>query len=144
MHFLELNFEYLVVMMRLILIISTKQAYVWGFDIRTWQKHLNPLTWPEILRQFALSAGFGPQLKKKSTERGGLNDSEVCLHNLPVIVIIQFLHACKDNVQAPKMIVLNPLIPFWGLEFLFKTVNLYRVNPHYYVCNSCKFRSLWL
>ncbi|XP_027159398.1 homeobox-DDT domain protein RLT1 isoform X1 [Coffea eugenioides] len=51
-------------------------AYVWGFDIRTWQKHLNPLTWPEILRQFALSAGFGPQLKKKSTERGGLNDSE--------------------------------------------------------------------
>ncbi|KAL3519817.1 hypothetical protein ACH5RR_017966 [Cinchona calisaya] len=51
-------------------------AYVWGFDIRSWQKHLNPLTWPEILRQFALSAGFGPQLKKKSTERGGLNDND--------------------------------------------------------------------
>ncbi|XP_043687473.1 homeobox-DDT domain protein RLT2-like [Telopea speciosissima] len=39
-------------------------AYAWGFDIRSWQRHLNPLTWPEILRQFALSAGFGPQLKK--------------------------------------------------------------------------------
>ncbi|KAF9609028.1 hypothetical protein IFM89_012468 [Coptis chinensis] len=44
-------------------------AYAWGFDIRCWQSHLNPMTWPEILRQFALSAGFGPQLKKRSLER---------------------------------------------------------------------------
>ncbi|CAJ2642212.1 unnamed protein product [Trifolium pratense] len=44
-------------------------AYVWGFDIRNWQRHLNPLTWPEILRQFALSAGFGPQLKKQNIEQ---------------------------------------------------------------------------
>ncbi|XP_062105928.1 homeobox-DDT domain protein RLT2 isoform X2 [Humulus lupulus] len=43
-------------------------AYAWGFDIRSWQNHLNPLTWPEILRQFALSAGFGPQLKKRNAE----------------------------------------------------------------------------
>ncbi|CAK8577051.1 unnamed protein product [Lathyrus sativus] len=43
-------------------------AYAWGFDIRNWQRHLNPLTWPEILRQFALSAGFGPQLKKHNIE----------------------------------------------------------------------------
>ncbi|XP_010538181.1 PREDICTED: homeobox-DDT domain protein RLT1-like isoform X3 [Tarenaya hassleriana] len=42
-------------------------AYAWGFDIRSWQKHLNPLTWPEILRQLALSAGFGPRLKKKGS-----------------------------------------------------------------------------
>ncbi|XP_076899064.1 homeobox-DDT domain protein RLT1-like [Bidens hawaiensis] len=41
-------------------------AYMWGFNIRNWLKHLNPLTWPEILRQFALSAGFGPQLKDKA------------------------------------------------------------------------------
>lgn len=40
------------------------QAYAWGFDICSWQHHLNPLTWPEILRQLALSAGFGPQLVK--------------------------------------------------------------------------------
>ncbi|XP_021902107.1 homeobox-DDT domain protein RLT1 [Carica papaya] len=39
-------------------------AYEWGFDIRNWQRHLNPLTWPEIFRQLALSAGFGPQLKR--------------------------------------------------------------------------------
>ncbi|KAF8031177.1 hypothetical protein BT93_D0397 [Corymbia citriodora subsp. variegata] len=44
-------------------------AYAWGFDIRKWQKHLNPLTWPEILRQLALSAGFGPQLKKRAVAR---------------------------------------------------------------------------
>ncbi|XP_075093081.1 homeobox-DDT domain protein RLT2 isoform X2 [Nicotiana tabacum] len=43
-------------------------AYAWGFDIRSWQRHLNALTWPEILRQFALSAGFGPKLKKQSVE----------------------------------------------------------------------------
>ncbi|XP_061344571.1 homeobox-DDT domain protein RLT1-like isoform X3 [Gastrolobium bilobum] len=41
-------------------------AYAWGFDIRNWHKHLNQLTWPEIFRQLALSAGYGPQLKKRS------------------------------------------------------------------------------
>jgi len=29
---------------------------------------LNFLTWPEILRQFGLCAGFGPQLKKRNAE----------------------------------------------------------------------------
>ncbi|KAI4374135.1 hypothetical protein MLD38_012166 [Melastoma candidum] len=43
-------------------------AFAWGFDICKWQKHLNPVTWPEIFRQLALSAGFGPQLKKKCIE----------------------------------------------------------------------------
>ncbi|XVF87431.1 hypothetical protein PTKIN_Ptkin18bG0119600 [Pterospermum kingtungense] len=42
-------------------------AYSWGFDIRNWQHHLNPLTWSEIFRQLAISAGFGPQLKKRSS-----------------------------------------------------------------------------
>ncbi|XP_073158296.1 homeobox-DDT domain protein RLT1 [Henckelia pumila] len=49
-------------------------AYLWGFDIRNWQKHLNPLTWCEILRQFAFSAGFGPRLKKKINDRVSVND----------------------------------------------------------------------
>ncbi|KAL6987580.1 Homeobox-DDT domain protein rlt1 [Sarracenia purpurea var. burkii] len=49
-------------------------AYGWGFDIRSWQHHLNPLTWAEILRQFALSAGFGPQLKKRNVEQAYLRD----------------------------------------------------------------------
>ncbi|GKU93030.1 hypothetical protein SLEP1_g6668 [Rubroshorea leprosula] len=49
-------------------------AYAWGFDIRSWQRHLSVLTWPEILRQFALSAGFGPQLKKRNIEQAYLHD----------------------------------------------------------------------
>ncbi|CAL9169362.1 homeobox-DDT domain protein RLT2-like isoform X1 [Musa acuminata AAA Group] len=44
-------------------------AHAWGFNIHSWQRYLNYLTWPEILRQFALSAGFGPQLKKRNVER---------------------------------------------------------------------------
>ncbi|RVW46790.1 Homeobox-DDT domain protein RLT2 [Vitis vinifera] len=35
---------------------------------------LKPLTWPEILRQFALSAGFGPKLKKRNVEETYLRD----------------------------------------------------------------------
>ncbi|KAF4393124.1 hypothetical protein F8388_012633 [Cannabis sativa] len=51
-------------------------AYTWGFDIRNWQRHLNPLTWPEIFRQLALSAGFGPQLKKRSIAWSYLPDND--------------------------------------------------------------------
>ncbi|PRQ29011.1 putative transcription factor & chromatin remodeling DDT family [Rosa chinensis] len=51
-------------------------AYAWGFDIRNWQKHLNLLTWPEIFRQLALSAGFGPQLKKRSISWSYLPDND--------------------------------------------------------------------
>ncbi|XP_011047699.1 PREDICTED: uncharacterized protein LOC105141971 isoform X2 [Populus euphratica] len=49
-------------------------AYAWGFDLRSWQRHLNPLTWPEILRQLGLSAGFGPQLKKRNVDQAYLRD----------------------------------------------------------------------
>ncbi|XAR72605.1 hypothetical protein NMG60_11019310 [Bertholletia excelsa] len=63
-------------------------AYAWGFDIRSWQRHLNPLTWPEVLRQFALSAGLGPKLKKRNVEQTYLrddnegNDGEDIISNL--------------------------------------------------------------
>lgn len=39
------------------------------------------MTWPEILRQFALSAGFGPKLKKQSIGQTYFNDdNEVKIH----------------------------------------------------------------
>ncbi|GAV74076.1 Homeobox domain-containing protein/DDT domain-containing protein [Cephalotus follicularis] len=63
-------------------------AYAWGFNIRSWQRHLNTLTWPEILRQFSLSSGFGPQLKKGTIEQRYLrddnesNDGEDVISNL--------------------------------------------------------------
>ncbi|XWS19639.1 hypothetical protein CRYUN_Cryun31cG0032900 [Craigia yunnanensis] len=51
-------------------------AYSWGFDIRNWQHHLNPLTWPEIFRQLAISAGFGPQLKKRNAAWTYMGDTD--------------------------------------------------------------------
>ncbi|KAF8096574.1 hypothetical protein N665_0306s0029 [Sinapis alba] len=56
-------------------------AYAWGFDIRSWKKHLNPLTWPEILRQLGLSSGFGPRLKKNNsrvTHTGDKDEAKGC------------------------------------------------------------------
>ncbi|KAL8461191.1 hypothetical protein ACS0TY_032612 [Phlomoides rotata] len=49
-------------------------AYAWGFDLLSWQRHLTPLTWPEVLRQFVLSAGFGPKLKKLNITPAYLQD----------------------------------------------------------------------
>ncbi|KAM7255105.1 hypothetical protein ACFE04_020346 [Oxalis oulophora] len=50
-------------------------AHVWGFDIRNWKQHLNQLTWPEVFRQLALSAGFGPRLKKSDAAWTCLGDN---------------------------------------------------------------------
>ncbi|PWA61020.1 HB1/Asxl, restriction endonuclease HTH domain-containing protein [Artemisia annua] len=49
---------------------------MWAFDIRNWLEHLNPLTWPEVLRQIALSAGFGPHLKKDKVKRSSLPEMD--------------------------------------------------------------------
>ncbi|GFP86443.1 hypothetical protein PHJA_000788100 [Phtheirospermum japonicum] len=38
-------------------------AYGWGFDLLSWQRLLTPLTWPEVLRQFALSADMISNLR---------------------------------------------------------------------------------
>lgn len=37
------------------------EALSWGLDIASWRAHLNGLTWPEVLRQLALTAGWGPR-----------------------------------------------------------------------------------
>lgn len=61
------------------------QAYARDFNISSWQSHLNPLTWPEILRQFALSAGFGPELKKRNIEPASSSDeSKVMIYSVIV------------------------------------------------------------
>ncbi|ESQ44585.1 hypothetical protein EUTSA_v10003131mg [Eutrema salsugineum] len=65
-------------------------AYAWGFDIRNWRRNLNVFTWPEILRQLALSAGLGPQLKKPDIKTMSVHDdneannSENVIFNLRV------------------------------------------------------------
>lgn len=40
------------------------EAWAWGFEHDLWRAHLNPLTWPEVLRQVAISCGWGPRRKK--------------------------------------------------------------------------------
>ncbi|KAJ0262642.1 Homeobox-DDT domain protein RLT2 [Hirschfeldia incana] len=65
-------------------------AYAWGFDIRSWRKNLNVFTWPEILRQLALSAGLGPELKKQDIktmsvhDENEANNSENVIFNLRI------------------------------------------------------------
>ncbi|CAN4105011.1 unnamed protein product [Withania somnifera] len=73
-------------------------AYAWGFDIRSWQSHLNSLTWPEILRQFALSAGFGPKLKKQSVEPAYPRDENECNNGADIIKNL------RSGVAAEKAI----------------------------------------
>jgi hypothetical protein len=37
------------------------EAHAWGIDLGTWRAHLNHLSWTEVLRQLALTAGWGPR-----------------------------------------------------------------------------------
>ncbi len=39
-----------------------------GFDIDSWRAHLNPLTWPEVARQVAITAGLGRRRPKARKE----------------------------------------------------------------------------
>ena len=73
---------------------TPEQAYAWGFDIRSWQRHLNPLTWPEILRQFALSAGFGPQVKRRNVAAPYLRDDNE---------VFSFFHLVSDVGKIRKV-----------------------------------------
>jgi hypothetical protein len=47
---------------------GSSQASAWGFNYREWDRHLNLLTWPEILRQFSLAAGYGPSWKHQQAD----------------------------------------------------------------------------
>ena len=48
-----------------------EEAWHWGFELDCWRAHLGPLTWPEILRQWATAAGETPTdpLQHKQEER---------------------------------------------------------------------------
>ncbi|CAN8291009.1 unnamed protein product [Cochlearia groenlandica] len=64
-------------------------AYAWGFDIQSWKMHLNALTWPEILRQLALSSGFGPKLKKFFSQLNHTGNKNEAKDNEDVISTIR-------------------------------------------------------
>jgi hypothetical protein len=57
-----------------IVVPSTISLYLYQLSLQMF------LTWPEILGQFALSAGFAPQLKKRNAEEAFYrNDNELRL-----------------------------------------------------------------
>ena len=102
------------------------QAYAWGFDIRSWQCNLSPLTWPEVLRQFALAAGFGPKLKKRNVEQGfSREENEVRLHCKKHILSISM--SCLLSYSFLNDFQINASSRFFGCVWL---VFLHFFIPH--------------
>ncbi|BAF18235.2 Os05g0562400 [Oryza sativa Japonica Group] len=77
-------------------------AYDWGFNILAWQRHLNLLTWPEILRQFGLSAGLGPQLRKRNAENVNNHDDNEGRNGEDVISILRSGSAAVNAAAKMK------------------------------------------
>lgn len=48
-----------------------EEAWAWGLDPDLWRAHLGPLTWPEVLRQVAITAGQGGQRLQSRSGAGG-------------------------------------------------------------------------
>ncbi|XP_027170848.1 homeobox-DDT domain protein RLT2 isoform X1 [Coffea eugenioides] len=77
-------------------------AYSWGFDILSWHQHLNPLTWPEILRQFALAAGFGPKLKRRNVEQSHPHDENEGKDGIDIIAGLRNGAAAENAVAKMR------------------------------------------
>ncbi|CAN8267616.1 unnamed protein product [Cochlearia groenlandica] len=71
-------------------------AYAWGFDIRSWKGNLNVFTWPEILRQLAISAGLGPQLKKPNIKTVSIHDDNEANNSENVILNLRIGVAAEN------------------------------------------------
>ncbi|KAK9816480.1 hypothetical protein WJX72_000803 [[Myrmecia] bisecta] len=57
-----------------------EEAWAWGFDVDVWRAHLNPLTWPEVLREFAIATGCGrkrPKAKKEARPKLGTEGEDI-------------------------------------------------------------------
>lgn len=57
-----------------------EEAWSWGYDVDVWRAHLNPLTWPEVLRQYAVVAGAGrrrPRAPKPVKAKFGTEGEDV-------------------------------------------------------------------
>lgn len=59
-----------------------------------WRAHLNSITWPEILRQFAIAAGLGPSRPKPKRE--------VPYVDLICLTLLQKCAMKKISVAAPR------------------------------------------
>ncbi|MEW5303073.1 MAG: hypothetical protein WDW36_005801 [Sanguina aurantia] len=57
-----------------------EEAWSWGYDVDVWRAHLSPLTWPEVLRQYAVVAGAGrrrPRAPKPVKPKFGTEGEDV-------------------------------------------------------------------
>ena len=54
------------------------EAAAWGLDVDTWRAHLGPATWPEVLRQYALAAGWGPRRPRPKKQVRSMAPLTVC------------------------------------------------------------------
>ena len=58
-----------------------KEGWLWGFDLNTWRAHINVLSWPEVMRQWACASGLGRRRPRyvqsvPATEERGADDDE--------------------------------------------------------------------
>ena len=84
-----------------------EEAWAWGLDVDAWRGHLHALTWSEVLRQYALAAGWGPRrprpkkqvLAHQSAEPQGLRRTarEACGPDLPAC---PSLDPCQALLEA--------------------------------------------
>lgn len=64
------------------------EAWAWGLDNEAWRAHLNPLTWPEVLRQFAVTLGWGARRKRSVKQIAAGHVAEA---SVPSSVVQQWL-----------------------------------------------------
>ena len=67
------------------------EAQRWGIDLGVWRAHVGAATWPEVLRQFAIVAGWGPRRCKAATQRPARSLSEG--------------HFCATPLTSPRVAV---------------------------------------
>ena len=65
---------------------TREEAVAWGLPLDEWRAHLGPSTWPEVLRQYALAAGWGPRRPRpKRTQVGSSAASTGCRLVLSIV-----------------------------------------------------------
>ena len=78
-----------------------EEAWAWGFDVDAWRAHLSSTTWPEVLRQLAIAAGFGPPRPRVAPvvdEAAAAAAASVVRHELPEHILPDSLKAAAYDV----------------------------------------------
>ena len=79
-----------------------------------WRAHLNSLTWPEVARQLAVTAGLGrrrPKPKKEERAKIGQEGEDRVLDGSGKPALFSLIFACHLHVQPVGMPVRCWLLP---------------------------------